>query len=742
MPEGSAQNGSPSLSDRTTPAGAPEDRSTPAPLSAAPPTLRKADEILTRRVRLLVLCGAIAFALSTILNVGLAIWTSTPVTAGLAIVMAAMWFGWAWLVARIPVRALAHATLGGCVVAICALAISEGTTRTPNLHFLTLIVVASALLLGVGASRFWTAASLVAAFATYTADAALGSTEGLQAFNHALGLTIILVVLHLLASFAYRVANTSMAESEKAADRARSAAVELEAANEALSAAMQARSRFLANMSHEIRTPLNAVLGFTDVLLHTHLDNDQRQYTETIRVAGQGLLVIVDDVLDLARIEAGKLSFTREPIDLVDMIGQSLDLLGVSAHRKGLEIWSEIEEGAPVQVDGDPARTRQVLLNLIGNAVKFTSAGHVVVALRRSEDGTSARIEVRDTGIGIAKETRDALFRPFGQADASTRRRHEGTGLGLVISKKLIEGMGGRIDFTSTPGEGSCFWIELPDARPPRPRSRPTANVTIVLVPGRLTHAEHLAAELRKHASGRVTVMPPDVDAAEIRREVAAAPHTIVIVDVDPAGPSPVDLVAELAEAPDPLVKVLLLTPLSEQTDLRERWGNNVAVVHKPVNVQRLVHRLAALDTGDRAPPSGPLRPTRFNHRVLLVEDNVVNQTVGRLILQSTGCSVQVAADGVRAVAALANGEFDLVLMDLHMPDMDGFDATRAIRAEEITTGRPAVPIVALSASVLPEDQEKCLGVGMNGHLAKPISRPELESLLSAIPTKSPVSAR
>ncbi len=719
-------------------AGPPGPKDADTPVSAPPPTIRKADEILTRRVRLLVLCGAIAFALSTVLNVGLAIWTSVPVTAGLAVIMAAMWFGWSGLTRRVPVRAIAHATLGGCVVAICALAISEGTTKTPNLHFLSLIVVASALLLGVRASRFWTVAALFAAFGTYAADSWLGQASGLLAFNHGLGLTIMLVVLHMLASAAWRVADTSMAESEKAADRARSAAVELEVANEALSAAMQARSRFLANMSHEIRTPLNAVLGFTDVLLHTHLDNDQRQYTETIRVAGQGLLVIVDDVLDLARIEAGKLTFTRETIDLAEMVGSSLDMLGVAAHKKGLEIWSEIDEDARAQIDADPARVRQVLLNLIGNAVKFTAAGHVVVALRRGEDGTSARIEVTDTGIGIAESTRDALFQPFGQADASTRRRHEGTGLGLVISKKLVEGMGGRIDFTSKPGEGSCFWIELPGAKPGRPRSAPIVNVAVVLVAGRPIHSEHLAAELSKQVQGGVTVLHAEADAAEIGVALAAAPRSIAVIDVDPAGSPPEELVNELC-AHDPPVRVLLLVPLSQKADLRERWPSHVAVVYKPVRMNALIHRLGALETGDRAPPSQPPKATRFRHRVLLVEDNVVNQTVGRLILQSTGCSVRIAADGNRAVAALAAEDFDLVLMDLHMPDMDGFDATRAIRAEERTTGRAAVPIVALSASVLPEDQEKCLDVGMNGHLAKPISRPELENLLRGIPARSPV---
>ncbi len=720
-------------SERTRPPG-PKDAGPPT--SAPPPTVRKADEILMRRVRLLVLCGAIAFALSTVLNVGLAIWTSVPVTAGLAVIMAAMWFGWSRLSRRVPVRAIAHATLGGCVVAICALATSEGTTKTPNLHFLSLIVVASALLLGVRASRFWTAASLVAAFATYAADAWLGQASGLLAFNHGLGLTIMLVVLHMLASAAWRVADTSMAESEKAADRAREAALELEVANEALSAAMQARSRFLANMSHEIRTPLNAVLGFTDVLLHTHLDNDQRQYTDTIRVAGQGLLVIVDDVLDLARIEAGKLTFTRETIDLAGMIGSSLDMLGVAAHKKGLEIWGEIDEDARAQIDADPARVRQVLLNLIGNAVKFTGAGHVVVALRRGEDGASARIEVRDTGIGIAESARDALFQPFGQADASTRRRHEGTGLGLVISKKLVEGMGGRIDFTSTPGVGSCFWIELPGAKPGRPRSEPIVNVAVVLVAGRPIHSDHLAAELTKQVRGGVTVLHAEADAAEVGVALAAAPRSIAVIDVDPASSPPEELVNELC-AHDPPVRVLLLVPLSQKADLRERWPSHVAVVYKPVRMNALIHRLGALETGDRAPPSQPPKATRFHHRVLLVEDNVVNQTVARLILQSTGCSVRIASDGNRAVAALAAEEFDLVLMDLHMPDMDGFDATRAIRAEERTTGRAAVPIVALSASVLPEDQEKCLDVGMNGHLAKPISRPELENLLRAIPSRT-----
>ena len=695
-----------------------------------------ADVVLVRRVRLLVVCGMIAFFASTVFNIGFDLWASSLITAVLFVVTAVGLLGYDKLLRRVPPRAVAHVMLGACVLAIALIAFGEGTTRTPNLHFLSLVVVASALLLGVRASRIWTIASILAAAVTFGADVALRKVDPGVCANHGLWLALVLVVLHLLASAAWRVADASMAESERAAERARKAAAELESANAALATAMMARSQFLANMSHEIRTPLNAVLGFADVLQGTALDDDQRQYVETIRSAGRGLLVIIDDVLDLARIEAGKLGLTREPVDLGEMIAFSLDMLAVAAHKKGIELWAEIDPDAPTHVDSDPARVRQVLLNLVGNAVKFTTAGEVRVRLSWADDRVAGRIEVHDTGAGIAPSAFTHLFQPFGQEDGSTRRRHGGTGLGLVISKKLIDGMDGRIGFTSELGDGSVFWIELPAARrTPAPTSE-LSGVTVVVVEGRDEHTRNLCASLQPGVKSPLVRVPATVTAAEI--EARAAGPVIVVIDWDPACPAPLALASSLAAAGEWLRGIVLLAPFGDPTVEKEgRLPKRVNVVHKPVRVPRLLTRLAEVLGGERRGSIQPPPESHFEHRVLLVEDNPVNQTIARLMLQSAGCTVQIVGDGKQAVAAATGGDFDLVLMDLHMPELDGFEASRAIREDERRQGRRRVPILALSASVLPEDQARCLEAGMNGHLAKPISQKALHDLLLSVPARA-----
>jgi signal transduction histidine kinase len=694
---------------------------------------------LARRVKLLVVCAGIAALGSEAINVGLKLWTSA-IGAGFVLAeTAAVLISWPWLKERVSMRAIAHGTLGACTVAICLVAYGEGTTRTPNLYFHSLTVVSSALLLGVRASRFWAGASLAASAITFGADVAFRGVPWSAAANTGLGFAIVLVVLHLLSSAAWRIADTSLMESERAAARARAAAIELESANAQLAAAMDARSRFLANMSHEIRTPLNAVLGFTDVLLGMQLEEEQRQYVETIRSAGQGLLVVVDDVLDLARIEAGRLGLASGPVDIGEAIAMALEMLAVAAHKKGLEIWSQVDADAPAQIVADAARVRQVLLNLIGNAVKFTADGEVVVRLRASADGTMARVEVRDTGPGIARTAFDNLFQAFGQEDGSTRRRHGGTGLGLVISKKLIDGMGGHIGFESELGKGSCFWFELPRGEHVNAKVEDVRGLGVVLVEGRPGPAAELARALAPHVGGGVARVPAGSSAAAVRDALPSASRIVAIVDWDPAAPSPTDLVTELSQTTGRVTGVIVLAPLTEQTGRRDvRWPARVTVQNKPARVLRLLQRLGAISRDERPPTSiPPPAASTFEHRVLLVEDNLVNQRVGRLMLEACGCTVRVAEGGAAAVREARAGGLDLILMDLHMPDMDGFDATRSIRTEERDAGRAPIPIVALSATVLPEDQARCLEAGMNGHLAKPISKKALEMLLRGIPQKA-----
>jgi signal transduction histidine kinase/ActR/RegA family two-component response regulator len=385
----------------------------------------------------------------------------------------------------------------------------------------------------------------------------------------------------------------------------------LRRANADLERATQAKSEFLATMSHEIRTPMNGVIGLSSLLQGTPLSLQQQEYVAAIQSSGDALLALINDILDLSKIEAGQLTLEQQPLDLRGLVGEVVSMFTAQARGKGLELCAQVDAAVPTALVGDALRLRQVLFNLVGNALKFTERGTVevrVVVVEEGAEGMRLRIAVRDTGLGIAPEVQATLFEPFTQADASTTRRYGGTGLGLAIAKRLVEAMGGEIGVESVPGQGSTFWLTLRLAR------------------------------------------------GEVARVTAGA-------------------------------------------------------------------RAAAGSAG--------VVPAVGRGRVLVAEDNAINRLVAAGLLESLGCAVRTAETGWQAVEAVGRDHYDLVLMDVHMPEMDGFAATAAIRRQEqeARTGRH-LPIVALTADALAGDAEKSLAAGMDDHLTKPVTRERLAAVL------------
>jgi len=603
---------------------------------------------------------------------------------------------------------------------------------------------------------------------TYFAGAAAAGFIALQWGNISIEVLSIILPVLLAVYFTYRTYLDKVEELTRLQERLEESVIERtlelrQATERAITlareseAASRAKSQFLANMSHEIRTPMNGVLGMLELLLAGNLNSDQQRIARTAHLSAESLLSIINDILDLSKIEAGKLKLETIDFDLAAMVEDVVQVFAEQAQRKGLLLACSIGNDVPASVVGDPHRLRQVFTNLIGNALKFTHQGEIVVGVRLLDMDERAllRFEVRDTGIGISPEGQDRIFEGFSQGDSSTTRKYGGTGLGLAISRQLIEMMGGQIGVRSNPGTGSTFWFTTSFALGDNQSDRQCGEdilkgVRVLAVDGNETSSGILCEQLTQWGMVKGTAAD-SMEAFEILLHAAAhgTAYDLAILDMDSLGMSGIELLHTIrASAAISDLRIVLLGRKARMERLPREQTGLISRLEKPYRMAQLNQCLAAIvDDRYEGARGEPLRPqtsastqTLAGGRILLAEDHPVNQMVAQEILKGMGCRVDIAGNGREAIESLLTNEYDAVLMDCQMPEMDGYQATARIRELE-QAGRlkmrdhsasphSRIPVIAVTAHAVAGDREKCLDAGMDDYLSKPFKQEQLAATL------------